>query len=125
MEQALQAALKATDQPPCQTRGQLARCVVQSLAVEYAKSLRKLDELTGTTHDRLYIVGGGIRNTLLCQLTADATGLAVHAGVDQCTALGNALTCAVGIGALNSTDDIRTIIRKSHEMKTYLPATQS
>ena len=122
MEQALQAALASTDQPPCQTRGQLARCVVQSLALEYAKSLRMLDELTGTTHDRLYIVGGGIRNTLLCQLTADATGLAVHAGVDQCTALGNALTCAVGIGALDSTDDIRTIVRNSHEMKTYLPA---
>ena len=64
------------------------------------------------------MVGGGIANTLLCQLTADACGIPVHAGADQCTALGNALTQAVAMGDLAGGEEIRQVMRKSFELKT-------
>ena len=121
MEQALRDALQASGQPACKTRGELLRCVLQSLALEYAKRLAQIDELTGATHRPLYLLGGGIKNRLLCQLTADACAMPVHAGVDQCTALGNALTCALAIDAVDSIHEMRTIMRDSHDMTTYEP----
>mgnify|MGYP001198461686 CR=1 FL=1 len=121
MEQAQYDLLAKLKQPRPGSRGELIRCVLESLALEYAYRLRMIDRLTGRTTEALYMVGGGIANTLLCQLTADALQIPVYAGADQCTALGNALTAAVGMGALKGPDEIREVMRNSFELTCYEP----
>ena len=121
MEKTLHELLAETKQPRPQSRGELVRCVLESLALEYSYRLGLIAELTGQVSDALYMVGGGIKNTLLCQLTADACGVEVFAGADQCTSLGNALTVAVALGDLKGPQDVREVMRSSFELATYQP----
>ena len=121
MEETIYAILAETGQPRPGSRGELVRSVLESLALEYAYRLERITELTGQESNTVYMVGGGIKNTLLCQLTADACGVPVHAGADQCTAMGNALTVAVAMGDLSGPDEVRTVMRNSFEMITYEP----
>jgi rhamnulokinase len=71
------------------------------------------------------MVGGGIANKLLCQFTADACGIPVYAGADQCTAMGNGLCQALAIGALTDRSQIREVMRNSCELTTYEPRNES
>ena len=121
MEQALRDLIAASGQQQPAGPGQLVRCVLESLALEYAVRLDSLAELTGRRAEAVFIVGGGIHNTLLCQLTADACGLVVHAGADQCTAMGNALGQALALGILDSPTAIREVMRQSFDLTTYTP----
>lgn len=124
MEAALKEILAETGQAVPESRGGLVRCVLESLALDYAKRLDTIGELTGKRPGTLYIVGGGIKNKLLCQLTASACGTAVLAGADQCTALGNALGQALAMGILTNPADIRHVMRRSTEMAAYEPQDQ-
>lgn len=121
MEQALVDSLAKSGQPAPAGRGELVRCVLESLALEYARRLDSIGELVGRRPKALYIVGGGTANKLLCQLTADACGIPVYAGADQCTALGNALVQAVGLGVLKDRDEIHQVMRKSFTLAAYEP----
>jgi rhamnulokinase len=121
MEQALLDWLKNSGQPAPTGRGQLVRCVLESLALEYARRLESLGELVGWRPAALYMVGGGTANKLLCQLTADACRIPVYAGADQCTALGNALVQAVALGVLKDRDEIHQVMRNSFELSCYEP----
>jgi len=124
MEAALKEIIIETGQAVPDSRGGLVRCVLESLALDYAKRLDTIGSLTGRRPGTLYIVGGGIKNKLLCQLTANACGTAVLAGADQCTALGNALGQALAMGILSSPADIRRVMRASTEMAAYEPQDQ-
>ena len=121
METAIKALVTKDGQPMPATRGELVRIALESLAAEYAKSLDDLATLTGERPKALYMVGGGIKDTLLCQLTANACNIVVHAGVDECTAVGNGLGQALALGILSTKNDIRRIARDSFEMTTYKP----
>jgi len=121
MEAALLALIQSSGQQPPAGRAELIRGVLESLALEYNYRLDALAELTGRRAEAVYLVGGGIKNRLLCQLTADACGVPVHAGADQCTALGNGLGQALAVGALSSRQEIRQVMRESSEMATYPP----
>ena len=122
MEEALLALIRKTGQKPPSGRAGLVRCVLESLALEYAHRLDSVGELTGRRPDALYMVGGGTKNTLLCQLTADACGIRVLAGVDQCTAIGNALGQALAMGILKTPQEIRDVVRQAFSPTTYQPA---
>lgn len=121
METALLELLKKLKQPKSDSRGQLIRTVLKSLALDYACRLEMVNDLTKQPTEALYMVGGGVANKLLCQFTADACRIPVHAGVDQCTSLGNALTQAVALGRLTGPDQIRQIMRNSFQLTTYEP----
>ena len=121
MEEALGKLLRDSGQDEPATRGELVRCVLESLALEYERRLESVGELTGQPQQVLYMVGGGIHNKLLCQLTANACGIDVHAGADQCTAMGNALGQALALGVLQNRDEIRQVMRDSFEVTTYEP----
>jgi rhamnulokinase len=70
----------------------------------------------------IHIVGGGSQNELLCQLTADASGLEVLAGPVEATAIGNILVQARAHGLLTGTlEDLRAVVARSFEQKSYLP----
>lgn len=97
------------------------RCIFESLALKYRYCFERIAELTGKPIRVIHVVGGGARNDLLCQLTADATGLPVVAGPVEATALGNVLVQALGNGRLGSLADIRAIVRQSVELARYEP----
>jgi rhamnulokinase len=100
----------------------ICRCILDSLALAYRRTIRTACELAGREVSVVHIVGGGCQNTLLCQLTAEATGLPVVAGPAEGTALGNLLVQARACGAL--TGD-RTALRRtaiaSSDLTTYRP----
>lgn len=87
-----------TGQPIPETHGEIVRCVLESLALAYKQVLLELEELLGQKFNQIHMVGGGIQNSLLCRLTADATGAEVIAGPIEATAIGNLLMQAKGIG---------------------------
>ena len=121
MEEALLKLLREGGRGEPPGRGALVRCVLESLALEYDRRMTAIADLVGRRPDALYMVGGGTANKLLCQFTADACNMPIHAGVDQCTALGNALGQALATGALESGDEIRQVMRSSFELATYEP----
>ena len=125
MELALGKVLAEAGQGSPQTRGQLIRCVLESLALEYAWGMDAIAELTGKQRDRLYLVGGGSANQLLCQFTANACDVIVHAGAQQCTAMGNALCQARALGILSENHQVRQVLHNSAELRTYEPQEQA
>jgi len=100
----------------------ITRCILDSLALAYRRTIAKACELAGREVRTVHIVGGGCQNTLLCQLTAEATGLPVVAGPAEGTALGNLLVQARARGALSGD---RTALRRvaiaSCELTEYHP----
>jgi len=111
----------STHQPEPETPGELARCVLESLAVSYAVQITTLERIVGRPINVVHIVGGGSRSTLLNQFTADATGKQVVAGPAEGTAIGNLLIQAVAAGELESLADIRSTIRNSFPISTLNP----
>ena len=111
---------KQTNQPAPQNVGQFVRCIYESLALLYRKTLSELRELTGQSIARLHIVGGGSRATLLNQLSADACGVPVIAGPVEATSMGNVLVQANALGHISALD-IRRIVRESVSAQTFTP----
>lgn len=91
MPERIAAACRASGQPVPSTHGEITRCILDSLALAHRRAIEDAQRLSGTDVDVVYIVGGGARNALLCQLTADACGLPVVAGPAEAAALGNVL----------------------------------
>ena len=112
---------RATGQPVPGTPGAVCRVILYSLAVRYRAVLGVLEELTGQRLDVIHIVGGGSRNRLLNQLTADVTGRRVVAGPSEATAAGNALVQALGAGQLGSHEELRQVVRESFAVEEFLP----
>lgn len=102
--------------------GTLIRVLLESLALKYAVVLRQLESVTGRTIDRINIVGGGVNNALLCQFTADATGLPVLAGPAEATAIGNLVVQAITLGELASLAEARSLVATSFPWRVYEPA---
>ncbi|SDD43769.1 rhamnulokinase [Sanguibacter gelidistatuariae] len=93
-------AAERTGQTPPRSQAETVRCILDSLALAYRRAVRQASELSGRVVDVVHVVGGGVRNELLCQLTADATGLPVVAGPVEGAALGNVLVQARAAGVL-------------------------
>ncbi|NJM38005.1 MAG: rhamnulokinase [Akkermansiaceae bacterium] len=113
MPQRFQDFCRETNQPIPETEGQLVRCALESLALKYGQVLSWIEEITGETCEVVHIVGGGCRNQLLNQFTADCCQRPVIAGPIEGTVLGNLLVQARSAGAVNSLDEIRSVIRDS------------
>ncbi|RKR91053.1 rhamnulokinase [Micromonospora pisi] len=100
----------------------LVRCIVDSLALAHRAAVRQARELAGRDVEVVHIVGGGARNELLCQLTADACGLPVVAGPVEATAIGNALVQARALGVLDGgLTELRALTRRDGALRTYRP----
>ena len=107
---------------PPGTRAELVRSIVESLAAEYARTLRTATELSGRAVRTVHLVGGGSQNTLLCQLTADYTGLPVQAGPVEATAIGNVLVQARAQGfASGSLESLRALVARAYPPRSYRP----
>ncbi|GAA4514204.1 rhamnulokinase family protein [Actinoallomurus oryzae] len=112
------AYCERTDQRPPAGRAEVVRCVLESLALGHRAAIRDAARLSGRSVEVVHVVGGGARNTLLCQLTADACGLPVVAGPVEATAIGNALVQARAHGL---TTDPRELVRRTQNLTVYHP----
>jgi rhamnulokinase len=116
------AACTRTGQTPPQSQAETVRCILDSLALAYRRTVRLAAELSGGDVEVVHVVGGGARNTLLCQLTADACGLPVLAGPVEAAALGNALVQARSAGVLGGgLAEMRALLRATQDPRLYLP----
>ena len=115
------AYCRETGQPAPETPGQFTRCIYESLALLYARTLGEIAEVCGRAITRLHIVGGGSQSRLLNQFAASATGCTVLAGPVEATALGNVLLQAVALGHLDSLGALRDVVRASFAIESFEP----
>ena len=102
------------------------RCILDSLALAYRRAIAEAQSLSGRHADVVHIVGGGARNALLCQLTADATGLPVIAGPAEATCFGNVLVQARALGAApGDLAGMRALIRSTQPLRSFTPTRDS
>jgi sugar (pentulose or hexulose) kinase len=99
--------------------------VIDSLALKYRYTIELLGQVTGAVPGELHVVGGGARNALLCQATADATGLPVLAGPDEATVVGNLLGQAIALGELSSLEEARAVVHASFAPRVFEPSRQT
>jgi len=122
MPAAIQQYCRETSQPVPQSEGELARCVLESLAAKYASVLESLEELGGERTDVVHVVGGGSNNALLNQLAANRCGRRIIAGPAETTTLGNLLSQARATGELKSLAEVREVVRSSTQLRVFEPA---
>jgi rhamnulokinase len=97
------------------------RAILEGLALKYRRVRDELEQVTGRRLDRVHIVGGGARNWLLCQMTADALGLPVYAGPAEATSVGNIMVQAMAAGLVSSLEEIRAVGRESSAVRRFRP----
>jgi rhamnulokinase len=114
---------RATGQPVLEPgdAGQVARCALESLALRYRWIVERIERVIGQRIGVIHVIGGGSRNDLLNQLTADACRRPVLAGPAEATALGNALIQAMAAGRVASLDEGREIVRRSCDVAMFEP----
>ena len=112
---------RRTGQPVPETPGQIMRCALESLALRYRMALDEIEEITGNPIEILHLVGGGVKNLVLNQYTADAIGRPVVTGPVEATALGNIAAQAIATGELADLAAARQVIAASTETRTLLP----
>lgn len=113
MTTAIAEYCKATNQPVPESVGQYTRCIFDSLALRYRQVVEMLRELSPVTIERLYVIGGGARNGMLNQFTANAIGIPVETGSSESTAIGNVMMQAKWAGVVATIEDMRAMIRHS------------
>lgn len=110
-----------TAQPKPTSPGEFVRCALESLALAYRDKLATLESILGRRFEVIHIVGGGGKNTLLSQMTADATGRRVVVGPYEATAIGNALVQAMAIGQVRDLAHLRRIVAASSDLVVHQP----
>ncbi len=103
------------------SRGELLRCIYESLADCFAEKLKELEKLRNCKYEKLHILGGGTKDSFLMQLTANRIGIDVLAGPVEATAIGNILAQILASGELKTLDDCRALVSSSFELKCYHP----
>jgi rhamnulokinase len=113
---------RATGQETPRSRGAVVRCILESLALAYRRTLRAAQTIADRDVDVLHVIGGGSQNELLCQLTADACGVPVLAGPVEGSALGNVLVQARALGEpFPDLRAMRALVRSTHSLRRYDP----
>jgi rhamnulokinase len=122
----IEEACRRTGQPAPESRAALARCILDSLAVAFARAVDDAGRLSGHDIRTIHIVGGGANNELLCRLTADACGRTVVAGPVEATAVGNILVQARTHGLVSGgLDSLRALVRSTQELRVFAPTVES
>jgi rhamnulokinase len=121
MPERIAEACRASGQPAPVTRAEVTRCILDSLALAHRRAVEDAQRLAGHPVDVVYVVGGGTRNALLCQLTADACGLPVVAGATEAAALGNVLVQARAHGLAGDLPAMRALLARTQPLTRYTP----
>ncbi len=121
MPEKINRYLESTGQEKNIDKGQMARVILESLALKYNVTIKSIEDIIGKKLDVLHMVGGGIKNELLCQFTADAIGKRVATGPVEATAVGNIMMQAMASGQVKSLSELRKIVSSSVEPVEYKP----
>lgn len=121
MPEAIREFCQKTEQPVPDSPADYVRCILESLALKYRLVLDQLKEIYPHPIHRIHVIGGGAQNRLLCQFTANATGVPVIAGPTEATAVGNIMVQALSLGYIASHEDMREVIKQSFELERYMP----
>ena len=113
---------RKTQQPAPETPGAFVRCILESLAMKYRAVLQSLEVLLGRRIEQIRVIGGGSKNRLLNQFTADATGRRVLSGPAEATALGNIALQILATGEATSLREVRDIVNRSFPVEVFEPA---
>ena len=122
MPERLAEFCRRTGQPVPETPGQIARCALESLALRYRQTLDELEHIGGKPIAKLHLVGGGTKNLILNQFTANAVDRPVVTGPVEATAIGNIIAQGIAVGAIRDLDHAREVVRNSIETQVYAPA---
>lgn len=112
---------KKTNQLVPESDGALVRCIYESLAMKYKFAVNQLTKNTGRKFDVLHLLGGGTKDSFLCQMTSDSLGIPVIAGPAEATALGNILLQLIALGDIKNIDEGRAVIRAQEKVLHYQP----
>ncbi len=121
MPERIRQFCRDTGQPVPQTEGEIIRTAAESLAFKCAYSIIGLEEIFGRTLDVIHMVGGGIKDTLVCQFVANASGKRVVTGPVEATGTGNAIVQMMALGKVPDLASARQIIKNATPTKEYLP----
>jgi rhamnulokinase len=113
---------QSAGQPAPESPGQYIRACLESLALAYRDKLVTLESILNRRFDTIHVVGGGGKNELLSQMTADATGRRVVVGPYEATATGNTLVQAMAVGDVRDLGELRRIVADSFDLVTYEPS---
>ena len=105
-----------------QSVGEIMRCIYESLAMKYRLTFEKISDCTEKTYPVIHVIGGGTKDTLLCQMTANACAVPVKAGPIEATVLGNIAVQLIAAGAVKDIAEARRIVMASETVREYLPA---
>jgi rhamnulokinase len=114
---------KETNQPFPDNKGDILRCILESLALNYRYGKEIIESLMGRRVKAIHMVGGGIQNRLLCQFFADATQMEVIAGPIEASAVGNCIMQGIGLGWFSTVNEGRKMINKPTLIDIYEPDT--
>ena len=104
-----------------ETRGQIVRCIFESLSLRYRQVLDDLRKLIPRPIETLHVIGGGSRNDMLNQWTSNAVGIPVVAGPSEATAIGNIMLQALSSGKAQDVSSMRKLVAQSIPLKTFQP----
>ncbi|MFF5532603.1 rhamnulokinase family protein [Streptomyces cinerochromogenes] len=121
MPERIAEACRVSGQPVPETRAEITRCILDSLALAHRRAVLEAQRLADRPVDVVHLVGGGTRNALLCQLTADACGLPVVAGATEAAALGNVLVQARAHGLVGDLAALRRLLTRTQPLTRYAP----
>ncbi|MDL5205275.1 rhamnulokinase family protein [Streptomyces sp. ALI-76-A] len=121
MPERIAGACRVSGQPVPESPAEVTRCILDSLALAHRRAVEDAQRLAGRPVDVVHIVGGGTRNALLCQLTADACGLPVVAGPTEAAALGNVLVQARAHGLVGDLAGMRGLLARTQPLTRYEP----
>jgi rhamnulokinase len=121
MPEAIREYCRRSHQPVPEQAAAVTRCILESLSLKYRYVLDQLHSLAPDRIERLHVIGGGSRNALLNQFTANATGLPVSAGPAEAAAVGNVLIQAQCLGDVEDLAEIRRIVRRSFSLDLFEP----
>jgi rhamnulokinase len=121
MPERIRQYCESSGQPVPGSRGEIIRVILESMALKYRWVIDRLETITRKQLSEIYIVGGGSKNQLLNQFTADATNCTCIAGPVEATAAGNILMQSMALGHIDSLADARAVVRRSFDPKIYAP----
>lgn len=121
MPERIRGYCRKTGQKVPQTKGEIVRCIAESLAFRYRYTIEGMESVTGKKYDTVHIVGGGIKDKMICRFTANATKRTVEAGPVEATSIGNIIVQAMATDNIKNIEEARAIIKNSFDIAVYTP----
>ena len=121
MPEKVQEYCKKTGQSVPQTFGEISRVILESLAFKYRWTMDNLSKATGRNFKALHIVGGGSKNIMLNQFTANALNIPVITGPKEATAIGNIMVQVMALGEVKDISEIRAVVKNSFPTEDFYP----